>query len=146
MKVKNTAPVELLRKFDIFSGCDDRLLKKLSNLGTPVRIETGGTLTREGKQGREFYLIAEGEAEVRHEGNAIATLHAGDFFGEMSLIDGLPRSADVVACTPMELIVFDPREFSSLLNDYPTVSKRILRTMTLRLRAAQADAPASTKK
>jgi CRP-like cAMP-binding protein len=139
MKVKSSASVDALRKFDIFSGCDDRLLKKLSNLGTPVHIETGGALTREGKQGREFYLISEGEAEVRHEGKAIATLRGGDFFGEMSLIDGLPRSADVVASTPMELIVFDPREFSSLLNDYPTVSKRILRTMTLRLRAAQTD-------
>jgi CRP-like cAMP-binding protein len=139
MKTKGSAPVEILRRFDIFSGCDDRLLKKLSNLGTPVRIETGGALTKEGKQGREFYLIVEGDADVRHEGATIATLAAGGFFGEMALIDGLPRSADVVATSPMELLVFDPREFASLLNDYPSVSKRILRTMTLRLRAAQGE-------
>ena len=139
MKTKGTAPVEVLRRFDIFAGCEDRLLKKISNLGTPVHIDTGGALTREGKQGREFYLIVEGEADVQHEGATIATLGAGGFFGEMSLIDGLPRSADVVATSPMELLVFDPREFASLLNDYPSVSKRILRTMTLRLRAAQGE-------
>ena len=139
MKTKGSASVDVLRRFDIFAGCDDRLLKKLSNLGTPVHIDTGGALTREGKQGREFYLIVDGDADVRHEGTTIATLHGGGFFGEMALIDGLPRSADVVATTPMELVVFDPREFASLLNDYPSVSKRILRTMTLRLRAAQGE-------
>jgi len=139
VKTKGSAPVDVLRRFDIFAGCEDRLLKKISNLGTPVHIETGGTLTREGKQGREFYLIVKGEADVQHEGASIATLAAGGFFGEMSLIDGLPRSADVVAASPMELLVFDPREFASLLNDYPSVSKRILRTMTLRLRAAQGE-------
>jgi CRP-like cAMP-binding protein len=139
MKTKGSASVDVLRRFDIFAGCDDRLLKKLSNLGTPIHMDSGGTLTREGRQGREFYLIVDGDAEVRHEGGAIATLHSGGFFGEMSLIDGLPRSADVVAVTPMELLVFDPREFASLINDYPSVSKRILRTMTLRLRAAQGE-------
>jgi CRP-like cAMP-binding protein len=139
MKTKGSAPVDVLRRFDIFAGCEDRLLKKISNLGTPIHIEVGGALTHEGKQGREFYLIVEGDADVRHEGGTIATLGAGGFFGEMSLIDGLPRSADVVATTPMELLVFDPREFASLLNDYPSVSKRILRTMTLRLRAAQGE-------
>ena len=118
MKTKGTAPVEILRRFDIFSGCDDRLLKKLSNLGTPVRIENGGALTREGKQGREFYLIVEGDADVRHEGATIATLGAGGFFGEMALIDGLPRSADVVATSPMELLVFDPREFAALVRRF----------------------------
>ena len=139
MKTKGSAPVDVLRRFDIFAGCDDRLLKKLSNLGTPIRIDAGDALTKEGKQGREFYLIVEGDADVRHEGTTIATLSGGGFFGEMALIDGLPRSADVVATTPMELLVFDPREFASLLNDYPSVSKRILRTMTLRLRAAQGE-------
>src|SRR5262245_32763276 len=127
MKTKGTAPVDVLRRFDIFTGCDDRLLKKISNLGTPVHIEAGGALTRERTQRRECYRIVEGDADVLHEGNPIATLSAGGFFGEMSLIDGLPRSADVVASTHMELLVFDPREFASLLNDYPSVSKRILR-------------------
>jgi CRP-like cAMP-binding protein len=66
-------------------------------------------------------------------------LQRGDFFGEMALVDGKPRSATVVATTPMTLYVFDPREFFSMLDAFPPVSRKILTTLAGRLRAAQEE-------
>jgi len=130
-------PLESLRKLEIFSGCDDKLLRRLSKLGTEVHAKTRQVLAREGLPGREFYVISEGSAEVMVGDQVVATLSTGEFFGEMALVDGKPRSATVVACTPMTLYVFDPREFFTLVSDFPPVARRILKEMAERLRIAQ---------
>jgi CRP/FNR family transcriptional regulator, cyclic AMP receptor protein len=130
-------PVESLRTLELFSGCDDKLLRKLSRLGTEVHAKARQVLAREGEVGREFYVIVDGKATVLHEGQEIAALQRGDFFGEMALVDGKPRSATVTASSPMTLYVFDPREFFSLLDGFPPVSRKILTTLAGRLRHAQ---------
>ena len=130
-------PIESLRALELFSGCSDKLLRKLSRLGTEVHAKARQVLAREGDVGREFYVIVEGSASVEHDDQQIATLQRGDFFGEMALIDGKPRAATVVAGTPMTLFVFDPREFFSLLDDFPPVSRKILSTIAGRIRDAQ---------
>jgi CRP/FNR family cyclic AMP-dependent transcriptional regulator len=136
--LRNMVPLESLRRLEIFHGCDDKLLRRLSKLGTEVQARTRQVLAREGQPGREFYVIEDGSAEVMSGDTVLATLTAGDFFGEMSLVDGKPRSATVIACTPMTLYVFDPREFFSLVQDFPPVARRILAEMADRLRHAQA--------
>jgi CRP-like cAMP-binding protein len=128
-----------LKQIELFSGCEDRVLRRLSSLGTPVQAGEKQWLAREGRPGREFYVIVDGTAEVRHANVVLAQLGRGDFFGEMALIEGRPRSADVVAITPMALYVFDPREFFSLLDEFPAISRQILRGMAERLRAAQTE-------
>jgi CRP-like cAMP-binding protein len=132
-------PVESLRAIELFAGCDDKLLRQLSRLGTEVHAKTRQVLAREGDIGREFYVIVDGSASVEQAGDHIATLQRGDFFGEMALVDGKPRSATVVATTPMTLYVFDPREFFSMLDAFPPVSRKILTTLAGRLRAAQEE-------
>jgi CRP/FNR family transcriptional regulator, cyclic AMP receptor protein len=132
-------PVESLRAIELFAGCDDKLLRKLSRLGTEVHAKTRQVLAREGDVGREFYVIVDGSASVEHDGDRIATLQRGDFFGEMALVDGKPRSATVVATTQMTMYVFDPREFFSMLDAFPPVSRKILSTLAGRLRAAQEE-------
>lgn len=130
-------PIESLRAIDLFSGCNDKLLRKLSRLGTEVHAKARQVLAREGDVGREFYVIVDGSATVQHAGDEIATLQRGDFFGEMALIDGRARSATVIAASPMRLFVFDPREFFSLLDEFPPISRKILSTIAGRIRETQ---------
>ena len=132
-----TVPVESLRALALFAGCDDKLLRRLSRLGTEVHAKAKQVLAREGEPGREFYVIVAGAADVHRNGAEIATLERGDFFGEMSLVDGKPRAATVTASSEMTLYVFDPREFFSMLDDFPPVSRKILTTLSGRLRDAQ---------
>ncbi len=129
-------PVESLRALEVFAGCDEKLLRRLSRLGTEVHAKARQVLAREGDVGREFYVIVDGSAIVLHGGDEVASLQRGDFFGEMALVEGKPRSATVVARTPMTLYVFDPREFFSMLDGFPPVSRKILTTLAGRLRAA----------
>ena len=135
--LKNGVPMDSLRSLLIFADCGTRLLRKLSGLGTEVHAKQRQVLAHEGEPGREFYVIADGCAEVMIGANHVTTLERGDFFGEMALVDGEPRSASVIAQTPMTLYVFDPREFFTLLADFPPVSRQILRGLSDRLRHAQ---------
>jgi CRP-like cAMP-binding protein len=135
--LKNGVPVSSLSSLLIFADCGDRLLRRLSHLGTEVHAKERQVLAKEGQPGREFYVIALGSAEVRVGERKVSTLERGDFFGEMALVDGKPRSASVIATTPMTLYVFDPREFFTLLSDFPPVSRQILKGLATRLRHAQ---------
>jgi CRP-like cAMP-binding protein len=134
--LKNGVPVDSLSSLLIFADCGTRLLRKLSLLGTEVHAKEHQVLAHEGEPGREFYVIAGGTAEVRIGTKHVTTLERGDFFGEMALVDGEPRSASVIALSPMTLYVFDPREFFTLLADFPPVSRQILRGLSDRLRHA----------
>ena len=103
-----------------------------------VRADGGKVLTRQGGLGEEFLIIVDGSARVERDGKSIARLDAGDFFGEMSLIDGKPRSATVIAQTPITLLVVDSRSFRSLLEGVPGLRKKISVSLCERLRKADA--------
>ena len=134
--LKNGVHVDSLAGLLIFADCGEKLLKRLGRLGTEVHAKARQVLAREGEPGREFYVIAEGLADVFIGTKKVTTLERGDFFGEMALVDGKPRSASVVATTPITLYVFDPREFFTLLNDFPPVSRKILQGLATRIRHA----------
>lgn len=97
-------------------------------------------LTPEGHSGREFFVIEDGHASCRVRGVIKARFERGDFFGEIALLDGGPRTATVIAETPMQLVVFDAGEFRSMLNASPLVRHRLLVEMSRRLRAANVAA------
>ena len=80
----------------------------------------------QGTPGREFMIIAEGEASVRRNGRLIATLGPGDFFGELAVIAGVPRTATVTAESKMVVEALNRREFSSLLDESPKLARKIL--------------------
>jgi CRP/FNR family transcriptional regulator, cyclic AMP receptor protein len=134
--LKDGVQVESLAGLLIFADCGEKLLKRLGRLGTEVHAKAKHVLAREGEPGREFYVIAEGLADVMVGNKKVTTLERGDFFGEMALVDGKPRSASVIATTPITLYVFDPREFFTLLNDFPPVSRKILQGLATRIRQA----------
>jgi CRP/FNR family cyclic AMP-dependent transcriptional regulator len=93
-------------------------------------------LTKRGQHGVEAFVIVEGRARVESGGKAIAQLGAGDFVGELSLIDGRPRSATVIAETPMTLLVIRRRDFRLLRDSVPGLQEKLLVTLCERLRQA----------
>jgi CRP/FNR family cyclic AMP-dependent transcriptional regulator len=129
--------IDWLKKVPLFSGLSRRELDLVARGTTDVvRTDRGKVLTRQGALGEEFLLIVDGSARVERDGRPIARLDVGDFFGEMSLIDGKPRSASVIAETPVTLLVVDGRSFGCLLDAVPGVRRKISVTLCQRLRAA----------
>ena len=129
---------DALKKVPLFSGLSRRYLDLIAREADEVKEEAGTVLTKQGGLGLEFLLILEGGARVEKDGTVIARLGPGDFFGEMSLIDGLPRSAAVIAESPSVLLVIQSRPFRSLLDTVPGLQRRLLVTLCARLRAADA--------
>lgn len=126
--------VQLLKNVSLFSACTSKELSRIASLAEEVRVPAGTTLTAEGKPGREFFAIADGQAKVMLRGKKLAALGPGSFFGEMSLLDQAPRAATVTALTDMTLLVLDARSFSTLLDQAPSVARKILRGMAQRIR------------
>jgi len=117
---------EQLAEIDLFSAMSKRELKRAASLITTVPVKARQALTEEGKPGREFMFVSEGCATVSRAGRGLARLGPGDFFGELSLISGRPRVATVTADTDMVVNSLNRREFATLLDQSPSVAKKIL--------------------
>lgn len=129
-----------LAQVQLFSACSRRELSHIARACDEVTVDAGTLIVEEGSVGHEFYLIVEGEATVERGGGAVATVGPGQYFGELALLDGAPRNASVRATTPMTLIVLGQREFSALLDSWPTVAHKLLVQMAKRLRHADTEA------
>ena len=130
--------VDVLKKVPLFSELSRRHLDHIAREADEVKEAAGTVLTKQGGLGREFLLILEGSARVERDGTVIARLDPGDFFGEMSLIDGMPRSATVIAASPTVLLVIEARCFRKLLETVPGLQRKFLIPPPPRLRAADA--------
>jgi len=130
--------IEHLGRVPLFSGCSQRELRAIAQLGTPVDAEEGAVLTQQGKPGREFFLVLDGVASCRVGSKEVRRFRAGGYFGELALLHGGIRTADVVAVTPMELLVFDAREFRSMLTTTPSIGVKMLANLAERLTEADA--------
>lgn len=128
------AVVEMLKNVPLFSACNTTELRKIANLGTPLSAADGTKLTQQGKPGFEFFLMIDGKARCEIDGKKVAEFAAGDFFGEMALLDKGPRHATVTAEGPVQVLVLDSREFSGLLDTSPTISRKILAALAQRER------------
>jgi CRP/FNR family cyclic AMP-dependent transcriptional regulator len=98
-------------------------------------FEANDRIVKKGDKGTGFYLILNGLVEVKSGSNTLAKLGAGQFFGEMSLLDGEPRSADVVALEPTRCLVLNPQELNQIVESNPKIATAMLRELTRRLRA-----------
>ena len=137
-----TNKTQLLRNVSLFSACSAKELSRIAALADEADVDAGRVLTKEGTPGGEFFVVAEGTATAKIRGKKVATFGPGSFFGEMSLLDHGPRSATVTADTPMHLLVVDPRSFASLIDDVPSVARKIMRALAERLRNSEK-APAT---
>jgi CRP-like cAMP-binding protein len=133
---------EQLGAVPLFAGLSKKQLRRISSLMTRIDRPAGQVLTREGQSGYEFFIVLEGEVEVHQGDRVIATRRAGEYVGEIALLDRRPRTATVVATTPVSIEVLSRREFVSLLAQAPELTEQILATMAQRL--ADLDAQATS--
>jgi CRP/FNR family transcriptional regulator, cyclic AMP receptor protein len=134
--------VSLLATVPFFASLDEKRRKTMASNGKEQSYKQGDKIVGEGATGVGFFLILNGNAEVRKGGKALAKLEKGQFFGEMSLIDGSPRSADVVAASPTTCWVLTSWAFEGLVKSNPEIALVMLKEMVKRLRSAQGT-PAS---
>jgi len=122
-----------LARVPLFSGLSKKHLQHLSSLATTIEVEPGRVLAEEGEPGREFVVVLSGEAEVRRDGEVLATRSSGDFFGEISLLLDKPRTASVVAVTPMTIGVIESREFKAMLQHNPELYEPLIKAVGERI-------------
>jgi len=126
--------IELLGRAPILSSLTDRQLRSLAKSVKVVSFASNAPIVKQGEPGIALYLILRGGAEVRRDGRALAHLGPGQFFGEMTLLDEQPRSADVVATHPTECAVLSRWEFWGFAKGEPEVLQGMGREMARRLR------------
>ena len=110
----------------------------IAELASHLEVPAGEELTREGEEGREFIVLLDGEVEVRRGGQAIATLGPGSYFGEIALIEQQPRTATVIAKTPVSAEVIGRSGFRLSLAEVPGLASELLAAVASRL--AEQDA------
>lgn len=127
----------LLERLPLFAGLSKRDLSRISRLVREVEAQPGKRLASLGETGREMYLIVDGRALVTTRRGHQLHIGPGDYFGEMSLIDGEPRSATVDATTPMRLLVLGYREFWQLMDESLPIVRKVVQTLSKRLRQSE---------
>jgi len=133
---KHDDKVDRLAAVELFRGCTPEELRSLARITTAIRVPAGSVLCKQGERGHEFFIVGNGEATVSIDGEDVATVGPGGFFGEMALLDAGDRLATVTSNTAMELYVLANGEFYALLDDVPTVLRRMLEALGARLREA----------
>jgi CRP-like cAMP-binding protein len=127
--------IEQLRRVPLFSHCGRRDLEFLASRMDEVALPAGKTLIREGQSGHTFYILMSGKAEVRRGSRETATLQTGDFFGEISMLDGGPASATVVTSEPSQAMVMSHVQFRDAIKGNEELVLKVMAAMAQRLRA-----------
>ena len=135
--------IPLMKGTPIFSRMNESSLKNVLKSAVQKKSPPGTKIVEKGKGGVGFYLILEGTAEVIRDGEKLAELGAGNFFGELSVIDGAPRTADVVAMTDTNCLVITQWAMKSLIENHPEIAQGMLDELVRRLRATDEALDAS---
>jgi CRP/FNR family cyclic AMP-dependent transcriptional regulator len=129
--------VGLLKGVPLLWGCTEKELGRIAALVDERDVPAGTALTREGEPGSEFFVVVEGKARVTLRGKELATFGPGSFFGEMSLLDHGPCAATVTSESPLHVLALDPQSFLDLLEQVPSVARKVIRVLAERLRSAE---------
>jgi CRP-like cAMP-binding protein len=131
--LRRDAKIELLKRIPLFSGCSKSELRALASSADELDLRDGTVLTREGRPGREFFVLISGTAQVTKDGKEIAQLGAGQWFGEIALLTNAPRTATVTATSALDVLVITDRRFRTLVETMPSIALKILSTVGDRL-------------
>ena len=133
MALRRDAKVELLKSVPLFADCTKAELRALARSTDEIDLREGTVMTREGRPGREFFVLIQGAARVTQNGRKIADLKDGDWFGEIALITDRPRTATVTATSAVDVLVITDRQFRSVVETMPSIALKVLSTVGDRL-------------
>jgi CRP/FNR family transcriptional regulator, cyclic AMP receptor protein len=128
--------VTRLATVPMFGGCSKKELQTIAKTVRQIDHPAGSVIAAEGEPGAGLFVIEEGDCDVTIGGKLVNQLHAGDFFGEMALLDGGPRTATVTATTDIKLYALTEWVFRGLLVEHPSIALRTLEAVASRLRNA----------
>jgi CRP-like cAMP-binding protein len=130
---------DALGRAPLFEDLSKDQRKDLAKVTEDLEVETGKVLCRQGETAQEFFVIIDGEVEVTKDGQRVGTLSDGDFFGEIALLEDVPRTATVTATTPLRFFVLTRQSFWSLVERQPEVERKVLRALAKRVIATSDD-------
>ncbi|MGH3077795.1 MAG: cyclic nucleotide-binding domain-containing protein [Gaiellaceae bacterium] len=133
MRLGKNAKIELLKRVPLFAGCSKAELREVALSTDEIDLREGHVLTREGRPGREFFVLVEGTASVTKDGEPIAELQDGDWFGEIALLTHVPRTATVTAASPVRVLVLTDRAFRRVVETMPRIALKVLSSVGQRL-------------
>jgi CRP-like cAMP-binding protein len=125
--------IELLKLVPLFGGISKRGLNEIAKITDEIDLSAGKQLIREGEPGRQFFILLDGEAEVRRKGRKVNTLGSGDFFGEIALVTERPTTAAVTLTEPSRALVISRPAFRRLLLAEPAVQLQVLEALADRV-------------
>lgn len=131
--LRKNAKVELIKRVPLFSHCSKKELGLVAQIADEIDLPEGKTLMREGDRGREFFVLVEGNADVRKGNRKVNTMGKGDFFGEIALVSQRPRTATVTTSSPVRALVVTEQSFRSLIGRAPDVQRKVLQALADRV-------------
>jgi len=129
--------IEQIKSVPLFSEFGDKDLQRVAAIAKEVDFPAGREIAKQGESGIGFHMIVDGEVDVSVDGRSHATLGPGTYFGEMSLLDGGPRSATVKAVTDLKTVSLTSWDFTALIDQYPELARKLLVELCGRLRAVE---------
>ena len=131
--------LELLKRVPLFAGLEPDALEDIAQITDEMDAPAGEALTHEGRHEGYFFVIVSGAVRVERGGRTLNTLRDGEFLGEISLLDGGPRTATATTESPSELLVMTHQKFAQLLDTSPTIRAAVLAEVGKRLRRLDAE-------
>lgn len=131
--------LEALKKVPLFAHCSRSSLESVERNTDEVEVESGRTLIKQSQPSDSFYVLLEGEAEVSIDGKHRRTLRAGDFFGEISMLDRGPGTATVTTTSPARMMVMSHAQFRDAIKGNQDLLVQVLAAVAQRLRADATD-------
>ena len=122
-----------LASVPLLAGLETRVRRRLAEIGKRRTFAVDETMVKEGTTGTALYIVLSGKARVERDGQQIGEIEAGEFFGELALIEDEPRTASVIAVDDVECLLFPAWEFRALLDENPQVAVPIMRALIERL-------------
>jgi CRP-like cAMP-binding protein len=133
MLFSHDTKVDSLKKAPLFEDLSKDELEQLAKISEDMEVDAGKVLCREGEPAGEFFVIIEGEAEATKGDAPLRTMGKGDFFGEIALIEDIPRTATVTAKTPLRFFVLTRQSFWGMVDRMPAVERKVLRALARRV-------------